>query len=321
MVKLDDSMDETSTGIRIVGPRREVLAATAQGLVRLVGTLTSEVEWVREDLLPGVGPVESVVREPRHRALVAGVGGIEPRLEASVDRGKAWSPVPGWERGEVPLALAATGDGKMLAGTRSGRILVGGIDGGTQYRVALESEAGPDPRVVQFGRNPRKPTQWAAACRGGAVHASMDDGATWRSLSPPWGVSAVLFTLDGTLLALVEGAIQASSDLGTSWAPLESLPGRPSSIARDAAGRLFTSLEAAEGPSLWSSSDGGRTWERGARDRILPASPRGTPGLVADPVRPGVLYLGLEREIWLLDEAGVRRLAGDLPPIRTVLVL
>ncbi len=126
---------------------------------------------------------------------------------------------------------------------------------------------------------------WAGS-DDGLVHLTRDNGATWSNVTPP-GIPEFM------RMSIIEASAHAR---GTAYL----------------AGNRFQLNDFA--PYLFKTTDYGRTWTR-----ITTGITAGefTRVIREDPVRPGLLYAGTERGVWVSFDDGARwqRLQRNLPPV------
>ena len=174
--------------------------------------------------------------------VAAGAGG----LVVSADGGASWAAVPLPPARGAVTALAASGPGRLLAGTSEGELLrLERAGGGWLVAGAARPRGG---WVAGVAADPGRPgVAWAAWSdpRGGRVWRSGDDGASWTDASgglPAVPVAAVAADPDrpGTVFAATDAGVWWSRDDGAAWEPLGRLPGTPAlalALRRD--GRLL----------------------------------------------------------------------------------
>ena len=121
---------------------------------------------------------------------------------------------------------------------------------------------------------------WAAS-DDGLVHVSVDDGANWRDVTPK----------------------QAAKDM--QWNSLEASP-----FSSDAAYLVGTRYKLGDRtPYLYRTADRGQNWQLIARGIN---STHFTRALRADPARPGLLYAGTERGLYVSEDDGAQWRAFQL---------
>ena len=120
----------------------------------------------------------------------------------------------------------------------------------------------------------------------GLVHVTRDGGSTWANVTPP-GLP------EWTRISMIEASSHAR---GTAYL----------------AGNRFQLDDLA--PYLYKTTDYGKTWTR-ITAGIAPSE--FTRVIREDPVRPGLLYAGTERGVWVSFDDGGRwqRLQRNLPPV------
>jgi hypothetical protein len=235
--------------------------------------------------LPGV-LVHSLARSPSDARvwLAGGTGG----LWRSEDSAQTWqlvdrSPSQIWavrwtDDGESALAagLGRAPFKYSRDGGRTWRETGGGLSGRGAYAVLALDPAGAS---ILLGTDQ-------------GAYLSTDAGVSWRStngIAPGTGVDAFLQVPGGILAGLVPGGVAESTDGGRNWhAVVGTLGGSggvmslasPAGTARVTAGTM--------GHGVWAQQSAGDWAVRGDG---LPSLAHGST-LVADPDRPGVVYVG-----------------------------
>ena len=228
--------------------------------------------------------------------LLAGtlVGGVY----ASSDRGQSWRR---WSRA-LPIGKAR--DAPDIAVSDDGRtiVLAGGTgiyrstDGGASWEWIKAGLPEGEHRVISLVQGKRTPALLFAALeqdRGVGIYRSTNGGAKWEQFGQLDGVDDLALSSDGqTLFALQLGqGLFRGDDQGISGPPLDSgitQIGRQIVMAeRNGWQRLILglarrSLHVRTLDGVYSSFDGGNTWQTSLRGRFET--------LLTDPVRPGVLY-------------------------------
>ncbi len=199
--------------------------------------------------------------------LTAGCAG-SPYPEADL----AWQRL---DRGLRPHAyvLALSFDrfvpGRMWAGVNSNSALYVSLDGGDSWGAAgAEPSPGTEPwtppafAVLQSVRS----AGVILVATGDGLRRSEDGGTTWRRVGPP-SLAVPVYTLaqdaTGAIFLGGEGrTLLRSDDAGLTWQALPAWPGGEAvlSLAVSASGGWL--LAGTDGSGLFSSRDGGRTWER-----------------------------------------------------------
>lgn len=324
MAKLTDSMDVTSTGIRIVGPRRVLLVGTRQGGARLVGTLSNPSPWVRQPFEGVPGPVHDLAVHPETGHLLLAVGGERAGLwtqAGDLEDLASWTRVEGWPEGAEPTALALSGRGRMLAGEASGRLFSADLREGAAFAEAeaFAAQTGGAGAVTDLVGDPRRPGTWVANVPSTGAFHTQDDGHSWRRLRHS-GASAVLPSGGSQMVAASAEGVEVSGDLGSSWTTASGIEGAVSALVRDAAGRLYAAGPAVGAARLAESVDEGSTWDLVSGAAELPAPSDWAPVLCTDGMIPSVYFFGASGQVWVRDGGGLRSLADDLPGIRRLRV-
>ena len=154
-------------------------------------------------------------------------------------------------------------------------------------------------------------------------YRSLDGGQSWQHLSDPCaaavgdrsGTIAFAAAPEGYLAALCEGvpgwAVLASTDEGSTWGPLLSVPGSyVGLIATPGAGTLVIASApvAGGGPdtsTLWISTDGGRSWSAAATDQVnLNTAPLGASLYLGFEDAMTGRWVGDDQTIWTTTDGG-----------------
>lgn len=314
---------------------RTLLVGTAGGVHVLKGKSNSAEAWTATRALTVErSAVRALAQDHVSGAIVAGAtrrdGGGS--LHASRDGGRTWSSVESWPRERQAWAAGFTTKGALMVGSQPADIWhAAKLDGPWSSNASVlaipEREkwsfirAPYEAHFVTLARNPAKPTEWLAAIERGGVLASDDDGATWRLVSPFWDVHVVAFLPDGAWVAAAGEGLKISRDHGKTWEDIARPHGYATGLAVDAGGRLYAALMGPDEGPLWMSSDSGRTWTPVPGAGKLPHPDYGVHSLAADPALPGVLYFGVDDEVWQISGGTARRLTDNLGEVLRVLVL
>jgi photosystem II stability/assembly factor-like uncharacterized protein len=236
------------------------------------------------------------------RLAVAVERSFSPRgVRVSTDLGATWSQVQiGDSNTPTILALAATPDGALFAGTGGGGLFRSDDGGSTWSEISIEryfyysAFAVPADRslVVATSRgvyrstdrgsnwqmlgNPdiRQPLSSLVPAPGGRILAGSYsagiyafDGDRWRPSSrglPPSGSGALVVSPDRTLYTVTGGGrFFSSSDNGRSWVEPDYSHYFPPVLTVDAGGTLYASNTIFQGLGVIHSTDRGATWTVG----------------------------------------------------------
>jgi photosystem II stability/assembly factor-like uncharacterized protein len=166
-----------------VNASQQVMAATWQEGICLSGDGGQSWQRIGGSLAVHAPPL--AVLTPAGELFAADVDG---GWSYSTDEGATWQPVD--VALETPIrALASSGaddDFVLMAG--SGRTLFRRWHQGDWEALDLPLEAAQ----LAISPNYSADTTLLVAGEDGALHRSMDDGASWQPLSPPWGLGALL---------------------------------------------------------------------------------------------------------------------------------
>ncbi len=210
--------------------------------------------------------------------------------------------------GDNLLALAVTGQGRILAGTGRSLFLSTGMAGlgqGEAWERVTEGAA--------FGVATEPGGRLFAAVGDGGLLLS-EDGRDWR---PAGGLAARPVTAvaaTGRLVYAWAGGLWRSEDSGSAWSQVPaSLPPLPVRSLAVSPANPEELLLVAEG-RLYRSRDGGRTWRQVAVEELnfMPQWPGRVdlkPAVLAvafDPVEAGTVYLATEKGIWKSSSGGER---------------
>jgi hypothetical protein len=314
---------------------RTLLVGTVGGVQVLSGRAASTEAWTTTRVLTVErSAVRALAQDPVSGTVVAGStrrdeGGS---LHVSRDAGRIWSLVEPWPRERQAWAAGFTTKGALMVGSQPADIwhaakLDGAWSPNSTVQAIPEREkwsfirAPYEAHFVTLARNPAKPAEWLAAIERGGVLASDDDGATWRLVSPFWDVHVVVFLPDGAWAAAAGEGLKISRDRGATWEDVARPHGYATGLAVDASGRLYAALMGPDEGPLWMSSDSGRTWTPVPGAGKLPHPDYGVHSLTTDPSLPGVLYFGVDDEVWRISDSAARKLADNLGEVLRVLVL
>ncbi len=313
---------------------RTILVGTVGGVHHVTGRPDSTGHWdARRVLTLERSAVRALARDSSSGLLLAGgtnrAGGS---LHASNDHGLTWTPVSSWPLDRQAWAAGFTTSGQLMVGSQPADIWhATGLDGSWTPNASIRTVPGREKwsfirapyeaHFVTLARNPARPAQWLAAIERGGVLASVDDGATWRLVSPYWDVHVVAFLPDGAWVAAAGEGLKITRDRGATWEDIARPHGYATGLAVDAGGRLYAALMGPDEGPLWMSSDSGRTWQPVPGAGKLPHPDYGVHALAADPALPGVLYFGVDDEVWQISGGAVRKLADNLGEVLRVLVV
>ena len=261
-----------------------IASALGVALVCLVMPAAASAGW-QQLALPGV-LVHSVARSPSDsRVWLAGGGGGIWRSE---DGAQTWQLV---DRSLSQIwAVRWTDDGESALATGIGRAPF--KDSRDRGRTWQETGAGLSGRAAYavLPLDPAGDSLLLGTDQG--IYLSTDAGISWQptsGIAPGEGVDALLPATGGVLAGLVPGGVAESTDGGRSWhtvvgslgggggvMSLASSPGR----AQITAGTMGHAVWSQRSASEWAAQGDG-----------LPSLAHGS-ALVADPDRPGVMYVG-----------------------------
>ncbi len=259
--------------------------------------------------------ISALAVDPSNPAtLLASTGGLTsgqgPGLFRSTDEGQSWSHV------ESPNALSGFTSLVVDPGNPSALY---GVAFGTFYRSRDAGNSWTSFRVSNawphlVAKDPRSPaTLWAGDADG--ISRSDDGGDSWQRANLAQGVYSLLFDSHdpATLYAgsyfdisygyysyPEGGSIFVSRDLGATWTRTteENLGATPVAMAADpfAAGVVYAGTN---GAGVLRSVDAGATWSKAS-----PSPPRFVSDLVADPLRPGHLYVAADGTVYRSRDGG-----------------
>lgn len=314
---------------------RTILVGTVGGVQHVSGRPGSAEAWkARRVLTVERAAVRALTRGSASGLLLAGTtnraGGGS--LHASTDDGVTWTPVASWPSGRQAWAAGFTARGALMVGSQPADIWhAAELDAPWTPNASIQAiperqkwsfiRAPYEAHFVTLARNPTRPAQWLAAIERGGVLASDDDGSTWRLVSPYWDVHVVAFLPDGAWAAAAGEGLKISRDRGATWEDIAQPHGYATGLAVDAGGRLYAALMGPDEGPLWMSPDSGRTWQPVPGAGKLPHPDYGVHSLAADPTLPGVLYFGVDDEVWQVSGGTARKLADNLGEVLRVLVV
>ncbi len=169
-------------------------------------------------------------------------------LIESSDAGRSWQSVSLLGRADFHSLRTL---GSQVAGydASGGRLMVS-ADAGRTWRSSI-----PPGHLGDLVIDPADPKRIVAASVDGLIRSS-NGGRSW---SPLEGAPiALAWPAPGALYAFArDGAVQASSDGGSSWVQRTALPGEPAAVTAVDANGLIVALH--DGRFV-SSADGGRSW-------------------------------------------------------------
>lgn len=179
----------------------------------------------------------------------------------SGDNGNAWKPSnTGMTLFVRGLAFDSGDPQTMYAGT-----LLGGMFKSTDQGASWNSSGLGSKVILQVKTSPGQAgTVFTATTEG--ISRSQDGGTTWLDVGQKIGyVFSIATAPPGTVyVGGAAGAIYKSSDQGQTWT--ESDSGIPSGnvvslVIDSATGSLYAAVQGASTPSIFSSSDGGASWQ------------------------------------------------------------
>ncbi len=170
-------------------------------------------------------------------------------LIRSEDAGRSWEPVS--LLGEADFHILRSAGRRVYGFDSSNQRLMLSRDGGKTWI----RRSHPEP-LVDLAPDPDGARRLVASGETG-LHASRDEGRTWRPLggSPSllaWPAKGALFRIDGV------GAVGVSPDGGRRWRPRGEIGGQPAAFLAQGSRELYAALH--DG-TVKRSTDGGRTWE------------------------------------------------------------
>jgi photosystem II stability/assembly factor-like uncharacterized protein len=193
-----------------------------------------------------------------------------PLLAISPDGGGTWTNLPSPVLGNALVALSSNGSVVVLAGSRSGQLVIS-VDGGISWRWATglpPAWLGTEPPYVNTGTGAAVSADASVVAAAGfdSILISRDQGMSWSDTGAPardW--RAVACSANGAVLAAVsQGAVSnatiaISTNTGATWS-IPASPGYPwQSIACSADGSRL--LAAPQSGPIVVSADGGRSWQ------------------------------------------------------------
>lgn len=280
-------------------------AGTSQGVFR---TTNGGARWTAANggsSLLADGTIDALVATSS--AVYAHVGdvlGREAGIFKSADGGASWSRLDLGRSGIVVTALAADPMNPLVlyAGVKdTGPLFEIGVlrsaDGGATW--SFSARGLPKGTIRAFAIHPKAPRTVYAAIQGAGVFRSDDGGSRWRSasrgLTNPLVGALAFGPAAETLYAAAQqgsagtgtGSLFRTADGGRRWRRSDrGLPPDLQTLAADPGGRaLYAGSQSA---GVFRSTDSGATWalaDRGLRAVAADA-------VVADPLRPAVLFLG-----------------------------
>jgi photosystem II stability/assembly factor-like uncharacterized protein len=227
---------------------------------------------------------------------VWGGGGVV----VSDDLGKTWEVRSLLSGDEVfALALVPGEQGRLFLGTRAG--VLGSSDGGATWRLLSQGQR----ELVEVSSllvHPRRPGTVIAGTFRRAFRSD-DGGATWRGIFDGMVLDSQIFSLtavpgsDSEIWASTCGWVYRSGDLGQRWTRFKDglAERRTTSFDVLPGGRLVAGTVA----GVFTSDDGGRTWERRTRADLSIL------GIAYHPRRPEVVLLATEGSgVWRSGDGG-----------------
>lgn len=191
---------------------------------------------------------------------------------ATSDAGRSWAVV-----GRLPADAALIG-WSFIPGGAGWAIAV--PKGGSPLLLATPDAGGRWTPVAAAPAEPRLAVRTAAGgvvVAGDTLYRSEDGGAHFVPVGPATGIVALALPPGGPVWAIAGGTLRRSSDGGRSWQSVAALPANQQAVALSFADAqhgyvLADSACVGEGAcaqTLWSTTDGGRTWSS------LPLAPSG----------------------------------------------
>jgi photosystem II stability/assembly factor-like uncharacterized protein len=280
-----------------------VLAATEHGIF---GTRNGGASWGERVAGLVASSPTSVAVDPASAGTV--FASVERGVAVSRDGGRTWGPALDLrrERADVGSLVAVPGTPAVLyavkrlhAAPKPRSILLASRDAGRTWAKvgALPHSGEPMDWGVALVGDPTDATTLYFVLGDRGIFKSVDAGRTWERIHSVGGFAlAVALAVDpfdsSVLYALVGGRLQRSENGGRTWRqlPWQQLPGIPDpgirQFALDPHRRGTVYAVGSHVFLVYMSRDRGRTWSR------LDKAPGGTLTLLADPVRPGVVYAG-----------------------------
>ena len=232
--------------------------------------------------LPGSG-VGIVAIDPRSpHAVFAEAQGLQKTL----DGGATWTATSGLTGSISELAFPLSTPAVVVAGTYGGGVFKS-LDGGLTWAPANPGLSGESLKVSSVVAVAGAPGSLFAATAGG-LYRSDDLGASWRIVS---GGSRYLLRADpssSSILYAVDVGVEKSLNGGFTWADASHglIATNIAAIAVSSSGHFYAAMS--EGKDVFSSSDGGATWNRAG---VVPF-PGVVLSLLADPRVPSTIYAG-----------------------------
>ncbi len=287
-----------------------LLVGTDDGLFRVAG-------GAGEPLLHTKGRSVRCIAKRAAGTILVGYGGRGAGLFQSRDGGASWEATPGWPEEREVWAAYVRSDGAVWLGGEPAEIWQ---QTGDCWRPNPTLADIPERPQWTFIRPPflahilgfaQRDACWLAAVEQGGVLESLDDGATWKQVSPVWDTHVVHYTATGALAATAGGLYVRSEK---QWAERAAVVGYATGLCEDAQGTFFLAVRGGE-HVLWRSTDGGGTWEALRAD--VPEPGHGVHALAAD---GEVVYHGAEDGVWAIEFGKARPLVRGLPHVRRLLV-
>ncbi|MDD5165009.1 MAG: GDSL-type esterase/lipase family protein [Candidatus Pacebacteria bacterium] len=191
--------------------------------------------------------------------------GTSGYLEKSIDTGKTWISLTGsgskaWN--VFQGAIAASADGQKVWATTCASQCVDYVyfstDGGTTW--ASSTVLGPSLSWWKIASSASGNTLILQSM--GATMVSTDAGATWKTTLDGVGRGTVAISPDGATMVSLnnpdsDGSINISTNAGTTWSKVTSIPGKAASVAVGANGVMYVGIS---DTYIYKSTNYGATW-------------------------------------------------------------
>lgn len=177
-------------------------------------------------------------------------------LIESTDAGQSWKPLSLLGQSDFHVLRAAHGRIYGFDST-GGAFMVS--DDGTSWETRSKLP------VIDFAVSPVDPNVIVATTQTGPQHSG-DGGRTWVAVVGPsmlflaWQEPATLWGVAGS------GALFTSGDVGASWQPTGTLPGKPDALLASGATLYASVLEG----GIYTSTDRGKSWQLRYKNRGQP---------------------------------------------------
>ncbi len=311
-----------------------ILVGTDKGVHRLSAGSDASRPWRIEptSLSADARSVRALAIDSDGVTVLAGFGMRGAGLEASRDRGLTWKPVQGWPPERQAWSIALHHDGRRWVGSQPADLWEGTRDGTAWIenrsvrdipeRARWDFIAPPfEAHLLDLKRDPAQGQRWLGVIEQGGIIGTDDGGRTWRQVSPIWDAHRAVFARDGSAIAATGTALYRRAPDAAEWIEAAHPKGYATGLTVDRDGTIFAALKDCPGGVLWVSRDHGASWAPLPTTPPVPEPGHGVHALVADEERAGVLYHGVDGEVWRIEHGTAHRIAEGLPVVRRLLVL